>query len=1273
MLRRFLKYTGFISVLFFIFFAINSAQSASYTWDGGGATNNWSDCTNWSTNVCPVAADTVTFNATSTKDSVIDAGWGGSATSIVIASGYTGTVSLERTLALSGAFSIASGTFTAGAQAIDFNGAVTVSGGIFNASTTSMTIAGNFTHTAGGTFNHNNGLITVDGAAASTWDVATSEELYDVTLNKTFATSANLIIATGDTLVVNGTSTFTDGSIGTGTWSAKGAVSIGTAFGLASNSSGTLLINGAGAQTVAMTVFTNTTFEPFDAITLNNASATFSGTGTTGLLVFDKLNINAGTFDMTGYTMTANEAVAIGGGTMTMGTSGTNTFSSTFALTSGAFNGSSSTVDYNGSVTISGGTYTASTGSTFLATSYTHALGGTFAHSNGTVVYDGTAAQTWDVAVTEEFYNLTINNTLATSSVSLVIGSGSADTFSVLNTLTLTNGSIGTGTISAKGAVNIGTDWGLASNSTGTISIDGSGAQAVSMASLADATFEVADTFTLNNASATFTGTGAAGQLAFDKLNITAGLFDVTGYSLTTQDAVVVNGGTLTLGSATFNSTFAISSGTFNGGSGAVDHNGAITISGGTYNATTGTTSISVAYTHSAGTFNHNSGLIVFDGNSQVTWDVNITEELGSFTMNNPRTTNIPLIIATGDTLVVNGALTLTDGAWQTGDIIAKGDVSIASTFGFSSVGSGTLYISGTGVQTVSVAASAVTSDEFVNTLTINNVQATVQGTGAAGTLAFNSITLTAGTINATSYTLSSVGTLTVNGGTLNLGEGGGSLATVNLSSGTLNAGSSTVTFSATFTQSGGVFDGQSATITYSTTFVLSAGTFTASSGTTTLSGAFTHTAGGTFSAATGTVVAGGGTSTWNVATTETFNNFQINSTGTKTVSSGDTLVVNGTLEFTDGEFSTGTIDAFGDVNIASTWNGGTGGSILLIDGTASTTVSLTNGGGNTEPANTLRVVNPNAVVNAPASGSSYIFVLDMQAGTLNASGSALTVGSTLTLSGGTINANTGSVIVSSAYTQSGGTFNGNSASVTHESTFTLSGGTYNASTGTTSIEYHFTHTAGGTFNHNNGLFRSMGGIGDGTFDVATSEEFYNFTVVRTTNDTVITTGDTLVIRGDLTLETGSIFGGTLAAYGNVAVASCSAHSSVLQFLGTADQTYSLAAGTTCLNSDVTINKASGKVTLLSDVTMTVNNQDLTITSGTLDLNGYNLNNNPLVGGVFTIGASGTLQLQGGETVTTDAATNQILAGSTVKYTGTVGPYTIIDFPYKNLVIAGGA
>src|SRR5882724_1154250 len=60
------------------------------TWDGGGATNNWSEAANWSGDTIPGAGDVAIFDGTSTKDATIDAAFAGSVAGIQINSGYTG-------------------------------------------------------------------------------------------------------------------------------------------------------------------------------------------------------------------------------------------------------------------------------------------------------------------------------------------------------------------------------------------------------------------------------------------------------------------------------------------------------------------------------------------------------------------------------------------------------------------------------------------------------------------------------------------------------------------------------------------------------------------------------------------------------------------------------------------------------------------------------------------------------------------------------------------------------------------------------------------------------------------------------------------------------------------------------------------------------------------------------------------------------------------------------------------------------------------------------
>jgi hypothetical protein len=85
-----------------------------------------------------------------------------------------------------------------------------------------------------------------------------------------------------------------------------------------------------------------------------------------------------------------------------------------------------------------------------------------------------------------------------------------------------------------------------------------------------------------------------------------------------------------------------------------------------------------------------------------------------------------------------------------------------------------------------------------------------------------------------------------------------------------------------------------------------------------------------------------------------------------------------------------------------------------------------------------------------------------------------------------------------------------------------------------------------------------------------------------------------------------------------------------LTFTGTGAQTLTQNSGAVFASGMVTINKPSGTVTLSDALALNNTNQDLNLTSGTLNLNGNNLT----VNRNFTVSAGVTLQLQGGETIT---------------------------------------
>lgn len=146
---------------FFVF--ASSANAASRTWDGGGTTGSWSDCNNWSSNICPTAADTITFNATSIKDAIVDAAFSGTTGSVTLAAGYTGTVTQERDLTLSGVatFTQADGVYDAGAHNLTIGYNLLINGGSFIASSNNTTIHAGINIDDGSYFNHNNGTLTL--------------------------------------------------------------------------------------------------------------------------------------------------------------------------------------------------------------------------------------------------------------------------------------------------------------------------------------------------------------------------------------------------------------------------------------------------------------------------------------------------------------------------------------------------------------------------------------------------------------------------------------------------------------------------------------------------------------------------------------------------------------------------------------------------------------------------------------------------------------------------------------------------------------------------------------------------------------------------------------------------------------------------------------------------------------------------------------------------------------------------------------------------------
>ncbi|MFN6964313.1 MAG: carboxypeptidase regulatory-like domain-containing protein [Pyrinomonadaceae bacterium] len=460
------------------------------TWDGGGTTNNWSDGANWSGDVPPQAGDDVIFDATSTKNAVIDVNV--TVRSININAGYTGTISQANntTFTISASqFDVSTqsaGTFTCGTGAtVNFNGnAYTLAGGQFNCQNGTITSAGNFilnlnggTFNApsgtmtfggfapqfnigtGGTFNHNNGTVILNshfmnfqfpGGAAGVL------ELFNLTINTGSVISLNGQV--NATLRTLGTLNLVTGTFNAGTLEALGAVNIANTYG---GSSELLKLTGNALRTVTLPTLNDTT-RVFPAIELNAPNTTVTTSGA-GPFILRRLSLAAGTFRNTLTNLEIGTGGALSfpqsGGTFECGSGTIHLNGVNLTLSGGQFNCQNGTITSAGNfiLNLNGGTFNAPSGTmTFggSAPQFNIGTGGTFNHNNGTVILNSTFFQFQIVngaAGTLELFNLSVG-----------FGNGNfnegADTVRTLGDLNLNSGVISSaGTFDARGNVSIGT------------------------------------------------------------------------------------------------------------------------------------------------------------------------------------------------------------------------------------------------------------------------------------------------------------------------------------------------------------------------------------------------------------------------------------------------------------------------------------------------------------------------------------------------------------------------------------------------------------------------------------------------------------------------------------------------------------------------------------------------------------------------------------------------------------------------------------------------
>jgi predicted outer membrane repeat protein len=354
------------------------------------------------------------------------------------------------------------GTFTPGAGTVTFNGGgpqnlngsaatqtfnnftVSKGGGTLTGggSTTTLTVGGNFTITAG-TF------------AAGT--ITTLNDAGNWANGGTFTPGAsNTVVFNGNnnTQTLTGTTSFTNltsNHTGTGTVTASGSSL--TVTGLMRVQSGTF----TSSSTFNNVQIDSGTILASDGNTMNvsgnwtNNGGTFTPNGNT-------VNFNGGGAQAINGTSTSqpfnNLIVAKSGGTLTA--SITTLTTNDFTLTSGGFAGATLT-DINGNIVLTAGTYTAGA-TTTVAGNWTN-NGAAFTHNSGNVSFDGGAGQTISGTAATVFNNFTNADAggIAMNNDNTVAGTlalGSTD-ITVANTKTLsqTSATASTGTGDVIGSV----------------------------------------------------------------------------------------------------------------------------------------------------------------------------------------------------------------------------------------------------------------------------------------------------------------------------------------------------------------------------------------------------------------------------------------------------------------------------------------------------------------------------------------------------------------------------------------------------------------------------------------------------------------------------------------------------------------------------------------------------------------------------------------------------------------------------------------------------
>lgn len=1143
------------------------------TWDGEGATNNWSEAANWSCDAVPLLSDIVIFDATSTKDATIDINT--SADQFRMNAGYTGTISTApggtfsfgRSIAsiftsnqASGNFVCGSGstvtfakmTFTqtggnfdcrAGSLLLDV-GTININGGTFDAPTGSTILEGisngvgsQISLGSGGTFNHNTGTVFVKNAASIN---SAGQPLVLNNLEAWAQTSLNLdgsvARVMGDLNIVDDNIT-KDGKISGATnsvWELHGNMSVSANVAL--NTNNFITFAGSGDQTFINSGGVN----PSAKWRMNKPSGQLillSDLSNFGSLHLDNGIINAGNFTVNVVQGEVNggnaNSYVIGKfrrqfrafGAVELFPVGTaNGYSP--ATANSSTSGGTLTVEAKHSV------HPAMNPATSLARYWTVSQTGNAAATMTFTYLDG------DINGNENLYaGARINNGTAflapvNTATNVITVSGETLFGDFTASESLAPCVAGQKTWDGEGATN---NWSEAAN------------------------------WSCNAVPAT------TDHVIFDATSSEDATIDVEATVLTLTIATGYSG-TVDHGPANFRVTgnFAQSAGTFNGGSGRLDFDTNFALTGGTFRASSGETtfgpSTANAFTltlETAAAFDPNGGTSVLKG------ALNLAGGATSMTFHNldVRANNN---IGSGKTVVANNDLTLTNGQMLGGTIDALGGVNILPTFDGGNDNTATLRISGAATRTITLPGTPV-GGGIIPRLRIDAPNATVTATSP---VTFHN-----------SVEVASVASF--------------------------GNGETTFLFNKIYTQTGGTFAGGAGDLDFAVGMVVNSGTFRLSSGTTNIgptNGAavvVTVDDGVNFDANGGTAIWRGAYNFLGTAPSLTYNNLTILSNFAFSVVPSTTtprsVTVAGTLNFNNGEMLSGVLNATGPVNFLNTIDGGAG--TLRISGNLARTVVL--------PAGLILPVTeidaPNAEI--VGDGTSGTIVFDRAFNIFNAAsvsnGAMFYDFGVFRQDGGTFNAGGGTIRSRLSFTQNGGSFLGSSGNLEFRGTTTVSGtfrlSSHNSTFGGPAGPA-LTVNPSATFDPNGGTFvADVGTNYAGVFTLTLDN-------LRIQGNTPLPSNVTWVARGTTELVSG-FYQGTIRAEGDVIVGAAfpsSPSSGILRFTGGADQTYTNNGG---LNPTGiwTIGKTAGRVIAASSIALGATTQ-LFITNGTLYLNaGSNL------------------------------------------------------------------